>query len=370
MEQSPNLRLPYLMPSQAQKHVTHNEALDIIDALAQLAFESATTETPPGDPVDGARFLIPDNAEGAWEGRDGGIACWRDGTWVFLDASEGTVGWVKDQGVLLVRHGGLWQPAASGASGGALTATQIGVNAAADATNRMVVASDAVLLTHASSDLRMKLNKAAAGNTCSILFQSDFGGRAEIGLTGDDDLHMKVSADGSNWNEAMVIPGNAGPVRLPVGMRAPGQIASIRTARKTDTFTTTSGTPVSIGLSIGLTPESIDSRFLIRASVFIGADFWQTVPGLAIYRDETKIWPAASGLMNSHQALSDTPANSGLISLQLPIECEDVPATTDSVTYSVRMATMIPGYSVHVNRRNIDGTVRGESNMSVMEISG
>ncbi len=37
MEQSANLQLPYIMPSQAQKHVTHNEAIRTLDALVQLA---------------------------------------------------------------------------------------------------------------------------------------------------------------------------------------------------------------------------------------------------------------------------------------------------------------------------------------------
>ena len=37
MEQSANLQLPYIMPSQAQKHVTHNEAIRSLDAIVQLS---------------------------------------------------------------------------------------------------------------------------------------------------------------------------------------------------------------------------------------------------------------------------------------------------------------------------------------------
>ena len=36
MDQTTNLKLPYIMPSQAQKHVTHNEAIRALDALVQL----------------------------------------------------------------------------------------------------------------------------------------------------------------------------------------------------------------------------------------------------------------------------------------------------------------------------------------------
>jgi hypothetical protein len=37
MDKSDNLNLPYIMPSQAQKHVTHNEAIRALDAMLHLA---------------------------------------------------------------------------------------------------------------------------------------------------------------------------------------------------------------------------------------------------------------------------------------------------------------------------------------------
>lgn len=48
MSQSPNLALPYLAAGQAQKHVTVNEALRLLDALVQAAVESAALSAPPG----------------------------------------------------------------------------------------------------------------------------------------------------------------------------------------------------------------------------------------------------------------------------------------------------------------------------------
>ena len=47
---SPNLALPYLLPAQAQKHVTHNEALQRLDAVTQLVVEAFGATTPPGSP--------------------------------------------------------------------------------------------------------------------------------------------------------------------------------------------------------------------------------------------------------------------------------------------------------------------------------
>ena len=40
---SPVLSLPYIQPAQAQKHVTHNEALRILDAITQLSVIDTST---------------------------------------------------------------------------------------------------------------------------------------------------------------------------------------------------------------------------------------------------------------------------------------------------------------------------------------
>lgn len=60
----------------------------------------------------------------------------------------------------------------------------LGVTTTADATNRLAVKSDATLFTHddatpGTGDMRQVLNKAAAGNTVSQLYQTGFSGRAE-----------------------------------------------------------------------------------------------------------------------------------------------------------------------------------------------
>ena len=42
-----HLGLPYLLAAQAQKHVTHNEALRLLDAMVQLSVLDRTRTTPP-----------------------------------------------------------------------------------------------------------------------------------------------------------------------------------------------------------------------------------------------------------------------------------------------------------------------------------
>jgi len=70
MDQTPNLRLPYIAPSQAQKHVTHNEAIRALDALVQLSVISSTDQVPPAEPAEGDRYIVPSAGTGEWSGKD------------------------------------------------------------------------------------------------------------------------------------------------------------------------------------------------------------------------------------------------------------------------------------------------------------
>lgn len=80
--------------------------------------------------------------------------------------------------------------------------------------------SDAVLFSHddvtpGHGSVQHKLNKQAQSGTSSVVFQTGFSGRAEFGLTGDENLHVKVSADGTTWHEAMIVDRQSGAVSLP-----------------------------------------------------------------------------------------------------------------------------------------------------------
>lgn len=86
--------------------------------------------------------------------------------------------------------------------------------ATADDTNRLAVLAAAILFNAEDDDIRVKLNKLAAGDTATFLYQTAFSGRAEIGLAGDDDFHFKVSPDGSTWIDAIRIDKDTGAVLL------------------------------------------------------------------------------------------------------------------------------------------------------------
>jgi hypothetical protein len=84
---------------------------------------------------------------------------------------------------------------------------------AADATNRLSINAPASLFNHAGAGHQVKVNKAAATDTGSFLFQTGFSGRAEFGLTGSDDFQIKVSGDGATWFNALQLERTSGRVR-------------------------------------------------------------------------------------------------------------------------------------------------------------
>jgi hypothetical protein len=249
MDSTPRLHLPYIAPQQAQKQVTYNDAMRLLDLLVQPAVLSRSLVAPPGTPTEGDSYIVAPGATAAWIGRDGQLATLIDGGWEFRAAAPGWLSYVADSAEVAVFTPGGWT---SFATNGGSSIASFGINAGADLGNRLVVAAEASLFTHDGAGHQLKLNKAAAGDTASVLFQTGWSGRAEFGLAGDDELHVKVSADGSAWHEALVFAA-AGPVRLPQGQLAfPASPNPSNDPRTLDDYAEGSWTPaIAFGGSAG-----------------------------------------------------------------------------------------------------------------------
>lgn len=256
MNDTPNLALPYILPSQAQKHVTHNEAIRALDCLVQLAVKSRTLAAPPESPEEGARYLVAAAATGDWAGQSEKIAAFQDGAWAFYEPKEGWIAWVSDEHELAIYSAGTWA-SFSGGSGGGDGGTggsgditvldnlvHLGINGSADATNRLALKSSASLFDNVGNGHQQKINKYAAGDTASVLYQTNYSGRAEMGLAGDDDFHFKVSPDGATWYEALKIDRNTGKLSFPMI----GGPREILTANRTY-YVRTDGSDANTGLA-------------------------------------------------------------------------------------------------------------------------
>ncbi len=332
MTETARLALPLIAEAQAQKHITHNEALLKLDVLVQMAVMDRDLTAPPDAPSEGDAWIVAAGATGDWAGHDGEVAAWQGGVWRFHAPRAGWIAWVEDEQLMVLHDGSGWRritgvdavslgghPAsdyvltgdlasasvgdadtvdghhaeefaplsgatftggvtAAGFTGdgggltnvnadylggqsadaymlrsdlasasvgdadtvdghhaeefallsgatftGGVTLPMLGVQTSASGTNRMAVKSDAVLFSHddvsgdGSGDVRVILNKAAEGRTASFLFQDNWSGRAEFGLTGNDDFSLKVSADGATWREVLILAsdGAAGFPHMP-----------------------------------------------------------------------------------------------------------------------------------------------------------
>jgi hypothetical protein len=213
MTETAQLNLPLLLPAQAQKHVTVNEALRLLDGLVQSVVVSATETAPPAEPGEGQAWIVGGpGAVNDWEGWEGDIAAWADGAWLRLRAREGWRVWVLGEATLRVRVGAAWLPLtqALGLVGAATLAdgslTGLGVNAAVDATNRFVFRGTNLLM-QSDTGIDATFNKASAAADASLSFKTGYAPRALIGLLGNDDLSVKV---GPGFVEALRINHRSG----------------------------------------------------------------------------------------------------------------------------------------------------------------
>ncbi|AJA07530.1 hypothetical protein SKP52_03005 [Sphingopyxis fribergensis] len=108
MPTTPRFALPLLGVAQAQKEVTHNEALTLIDALVHAAVEAGPLAAPPPGPVDGQCWIVGAAPTGAWAGQENAIAIRTGGGWRFAPPREGMRATRLTDGVRLRFDGGAW----------------------------------------------------------------------------------------------------------------------------------------------------------------------------------------------------------------------------------------------------------------------
>jgi Protein of unknown function (DUF2793) len=116
MSDTPRFALPLLEAGQAQKEVTHNEALLALDRLLHVRVETRGAGAPPTGVAPGVAYLVPTGATGAWAGRDQSIASHDGFGWNFTAPVPGMIVYVADEAAFLT-YDGLWSDGAWPAAG-------------------------------------------------------------------------------------------------------------------------------------------------------------------------------------------------------------------------------------------------------------
>ncbi len=149
-------RLPLLAAGQAQKEVTHNEALLAIDRQLQPSVLSRSLLDPPTTPVAGASYIVPPGATGIWAGQQDSLAFFDGFGWIYTRPAVGFLVWVVDEAAFTIFDSGWstggWPAAALHIAGRTvLGATPASIaapvgGAVVDAEARMVIAAIAAAL--------------------------------------------------------------------------------------------------------------------------------------------------------------------------------------------------------------------------------
>ncbi|QBX38600.1 DUF2793 domain-containing protein [Brevundimonas sp. S30B] len=222
-QSSARLGLPYLAAGQLQKHVTLNDSLTRLDVLVQTCVLSRSLSAPPPDAAEGDLFILNGAGTGAWTGRPSGALLRRElSGWTWIEPTLGQVALVVDETALVVRSDDAWVEI-----GSTLTALSdldsFGLGTSADADNPFAARLNKALWTArpdeegGDGDLRFTLNKSGTTDVLSLLFQSGFSARAEIGLIGDDALRLKVCPDGATWRNVFSVDSASGRISFDGG---------------------------------------------------------------------------------------------------------------------------------------------------------
>jgi hypothetical protein len=108
MPETARFALPLLEAAQAQKHVTVNEALARLDALAAARVEGLGVNEPPADAAEGEVYGIGSWGGGEWHGQAHRLAVFLNGGWDFADPPAGWQVWNAATGTRWTRAGTAW----------------------------------------------------------------------------------------------------------------------------------------------------------------------------------------------------------------------------------------------------------------------
>ncbi len=107
-ERTPRFGLPLLHAGQAQKELDHNEAITLLEVLAQPVVRGIGVDVPPSESAAGDCWVTGTTPVGDWSGHPEALAVRTAGGWRFAAARDGMSVRATD-GISAVRLDGVWR---------------------------------------------------------------------------------------------------------------------------------------------------------------------------------------------------------------------------------------------------------------------
>ena len=222
MSTTPHLALPLLAAAQAQKHVTHNEALAALDALVHLSVKERGRNNPPATPTEGDRYLVGSAGIGdvrrpQWTK----LPCSISGSGGSFQPSPGWRAYVEADETIVVFNGMLWRDVA----GDVAIFDQLGIGTQPDAQNPLAAKLNSALFT--AEGERPRAEPAICASSSTKRHPAMFcrnSTRAAIAVgpkPASSAMTISVFAfrpDGNEWRDALRVDSATGMVSFPSGM--------------------------------------------------------------------------------------------------------------------------------------------------------
>ncbi len=226
MDSTQHLHLPLLAPAQAQKHVTHNEALLALDVLCQASVLNRICGWPPHNPQEGDRYLIPNSprqdTHNQWKAKANALAVWRDAAWHYYTPNVGWIIFIQDEEEFVFWNGQVWKNLSHEVHE-LQNLKALGVGTTSDKKNDVALKTNRVLWTArtvsegGTGNFECAFNKGDDHKKLSFVLQQNYSDRIRILFDETGSFILSISPDGSIWHIALKVDPQTGQVSFPKG---------------------------------------------------------------------------------------------------------------------------------------------------------
>ena len=197
---------------------------------------------------------------------------------------------------------------------------------------------------------------------------------SSIVVSGDTSGAITISAPAVSGTNTLTLPAATGTIlttasgsqSVPRAAMPAGSVLQVLQTVKTNTFSTSSGTPVDItGLSVSITPTTNTSKILVMMDIGVVGTQSAATGNFYIVRNSTTIGNGAGATNNISAGVYQNTSNAFYDAVSFTFL--DSPATTSAITYKIQVSSDTA--TLFVGRRVTDTFVGGACTITVMEIA-